>query len=135
MKTADGIKDVLELMRNVAFGCGFIALLGMVFYQPEAIGVTKNARFVGWTVTAIAVGYIALSIAQFELRHPLLRAPLARHRVLGLVRLVLMTLISEGAAICVGAHLDWQHRQQAMASGKQELNHFSLTNRAAADAE
>jgi len=66
--------------------------------------------------TAIAVGYIALSIAQFELRHPLLRAPLARQRALGIVRLLLMILVSEGATICVGAHVDWQYRQQVAAA-------------------
>lgn len=119
MSTADDIKDILELTRNVAFGCGIVALLGMAFYEPEAIGITQHARLVVWTITAVAVGYIALSIAQFELRHPLLRAPLARQRALGIVRLVLMILVSEGAAICVGAHVDWQYRQQVATAKKQ----------------
>ncbi|MDR6937331.1 hypothetical protein [Luteibacter sp. 3190] len=127
MKSADDIKDILELARNVAFGCGIIALLGMVFYEPEAIGVTKHARIVGWTVTAAAVGYIALSIAQFELRHPLLRAPLARQRALGVFRLSLIVLICEGAAISAGAHIDWQQRNKTIVSLPHDRSCASVT--------
>jgi hypothetical protein len=34
----------------------------LVFYEPESIGVTKHSAVVGWTTSAIAFGYMALSV-------------------------------------------------------------------------
>lgn len=44
MKDSDYIKDVLELVRNVAFGCGIVALLGVVFYEPEILYARLRPR-------------------------------------------------------------------------------------------
>jgi hypothetical protein len=49
MKVTDYIKDILDLVRDVVFGCGIVALLGVIFYEPETIGLTKHMKLIGWT--------------------------------------------------------------------------------------
>ncbi|MET4675902.1 MULTISPECIES: hypothetical protein [unclassified Luteibacter] len=126
---SDHIKEILELTRNVAFACGIVVILGTVAYNPESIGVHQHATLIGCIVGIIGVGYVALSILQYELRYPVTSEKRWVRGLAWTMRFCLLLLLSEGAFIAVANHTDWAQAHSLREESTAEQDHHQAAHR------